>query len=454
MSRFARISYDLLRALGRLNWERRKLQIYQEKRFREIVHYAYSNVPFYRQMFKTAKVSPSDIRSLDDLNKLPIIRKTDMKKRPDSELISQEFAIHSLRKLNTGGSTGQPFSFYISKEEDEWRKAIYMRANISCGQKLRDCWVAILDAERATEISSFQHKMGIFAQNIVPVTWSRKAQLETIERLKPDVLDGFSGALWLLAKEAELREARCIRPRIIFGSGELISQSSREYLEEYFGAPYYDQFGCTEIDRSAWQCTERSGYHMDVDSALMQFVDEDGLEVGRGERGEIVYTSLFNHAMPLIRYGVQDVGVPTDDICPCGINLPLMKVIEGRSNSFLVFAGGGIVSPMSFIETMRAFRYVKEIDQYRVLQKSEDLVEISIKKTDDTVDEQYLRNKLLSNIVEGLQKLENVDLTGVEFDIRFVDELPLVGRGKLSVVSSNVQAFRQNGCKNGPRMPL
>jgi phenylacetate-CoA ligase len=447
MSNFARISFNLLRAMGRLRWDGRKLRIYQDKRLREIVRYAYNNVFFYRNVFKTAKVFPSDIRSLDDIGKLPIIRKTDMRKRPDSELISQEFAIHDLKMLRTGGSTGEPFSIYISKKEDDWRKAIYMRANITCGQKPRDRWVAILDAERAADVSSIQHSMGIFAQNVVPVVWSRKTQMETVERLKPDILDGFSGALWLLAKEAEFRNVRCIRPRIIFGTGELISKSSRGYLEEQFGAPYYDQFGCTEIDRSAWQCSERAGYHMDVDSVLIQFVDDDGQEVGPGERGEIVYTSLFNHAMPLIRYGVQDVGIPINDICPCGVKLPLMKVVEGRSNSFLVFPGDRIVSPMSFIETMKAFCYIKEIDQYRVLQKREDLLEILIKKTNDAVDEQSLRDKLLTNIIEGLAKVESIDLSEVEFNIRFVDDLPLAGRGKLSVIASDVQAFKRNECK-------
>ncbi len=440
--RFARISYNLWRARARLRWEKQRMQVYQNKRLREIVHYAFSNVPFYRELFKAAKVDPSDIKSPSDLNRLPVIRKNDMRQSAESELISQEFAVASLKMLKTGGSTGEPFSFYVSKQEDSWRKAIYMRANVACGQKLTDRWVAILDAERAVDVSGFQHKIGIFAQNVVPVTWSRKSQLEAVEKLEPDVLDGFSGALWLLAKEAEAQKIACIRPRIIFGTGELISQSSRQYLEESFGAPYYDQFGCTEIDRSAWQCTERSGYHMDVDSVIMQFVDEDGFEVAPGERGEIVYTSLFNRAMPLIRYGVQDMGVPIDDVCPCGIKLPMMKVVEGRSNSFLVFPGGRVVSPMSFIETMKAFSYVKEIDQYRVLQKSENLVEISIKKTNETVDEQKLRKTLLTNIVSGLPKVENVDLSGVEFDIKFVDELPLVGRGKLSVVSSNVEAFK------------
>jgi phenylacetate-CoA ligase len=446
MSNLARISYYLLKASRRLRWDKDKLREYQNKQLRKVVKYAYDNVLFYRQLFKTAGVKPSDIRTADDLNKLPIVRKSEIKKRHETDLVSREFNTRKLKLLRTGGSTGEPFSIYISRKEDDWRKAIYMRANISCGQRPRDRWVAVVDAERVTDTTSFQHLVGVFAQKVIPVVWSKDAQLKAIEKLKPDVLDGFSNALWLLAREVELRNVKSIHPRIMFGSGDLISQSSREYLEKVFGVPYYDQFGCTEIDRSAWQCPEKGGYHMDVDSVIMQFVDEDEEEVRPDERGEIVYTSLFNYAMPFIRYGIQDVGVPIDDECSCGRKLPLMKVVEGRSNSFLFFPDGHVVAPTSFIEIMKAFRLVKEIDQYRVVQKREDLVEIYVKKTSDSVNEERLRNWLVANILEGLSKVENVDLSKVRFKVRFVEDLPLTGRGKLTVVFSFCKRLSERGC--------
>lgn len=440
MPNFARILYYLSKGMGRLRWDEEKLVKYQNKQLRKVVKYAFDYVPFYHELYRSAGVRASDIKSVGDLNKLPIVRKTDMRKRTETDLVSREFNIRELKVLKTGGATGEPFAIYISDKEDDWRKAIYIRANLSCGQRPRDRWVAIVDAERAADTTYFQRRVGIFAQTIVPVIWSRAVQLKTIEELKPDILDGFSGILWLLARAAELRGVKSIRPRIIFGSADLIDRSSRDYLEEVFGAPYYDQFGCTEIDRSAWQCLERIGYHMDIDSVIMQFVDEEGEEVGPEERGEIVYTSLFNYAMPFIRYDVQDVGVTMEDECPCGKKLPLMKVVEGRNNSFLVFPGGHIVTPMSFIETMKAFRFVREIAQYRVVQDKIDLVEIYVKKADDKVDEESLRRTLITNILEGLPKVEGIDLSGVSFEVKFVDDLPLAGRGKLNVVVSNVKS--------------
>lgn len=442
MPNFARISYNLLMALRRLKWNKKEMQDYQNKRLRKVVHYAYGNAPFYRRLFKEVGISPSDVKCVEDLSKLPIIRKADMRKRPCTDLISRDFNIGDLKALETGGSTGEPFTIYISRKEDDWRKAIYLRANVSCGQKVRDKWVAVLNAERSVDTTSLQHLLRIFAQNVVPVVWSKAAQLGAIKRFKPDVLDGFSSALWLLAREIELKDLRPIRPRMIFGSGELIPQSSREYLEKVFCAPYYDQFGCTEIDRSAWQCPERMSYHMDVDSVIMQFVDEKGEDVGNGKRGEIVYTSLFNYAMPFIRYGTQDIGIPIDDECVCGRKLPLMTVVEGRNNSFLMFPDGHIVAPMTFIEILKAFRLVKEIEQYRVVQKRADLVEICIKKVDESVDEERIRRWLIANVLEDLPKVADVDLSGVRFEVTYVDSLPVTRRGKLNVVVSNVSTSK------------
>jgi len=441
MPNIVRISYYLFGAIRRLDWSRDKLEKYRNKQLRKVVKYAFENVRFYHDLFKASRVYPEDIRNTHDLNKLPIIRKKEMRQHDRDDLISKDFKGQKLKSLTTGGSTGEPFSVYICGKEDDWRKAIYLRANITCGQRPRDRWVAIDVAERAIETSFLHRCFGVFIREVVPVTWDRHSQLQAITKLDPGILDGFSGVMWLLAKEAEAKNIKSIHPRIIFGSGDLIDKASRNYLEKVFNAPYFDQFGCAEVDRSAWQCPERLGYHIDEDSVIMQFVDENGEEVGPGERGEIVYTSLFNYAMPFIRYGTMDIGVPIDEECPCGRKLPLMKVVEGRSNSFLVFPDGHVVAPMSFIETLKAFTLAEEIDQYRVIQKSKNLVEIYVKKTKEDVDEEKIRSWLLANILDGLPKVEKVDLSEVTFEVKFVDELPLSGRGKLNVVVSHVPAF-------------
>ena len=404
-----------------------------------VVRYAFEYQKFYNRLFKSVGLHPTDIKGVSDLKKIPIVSKVELKSVPLQDLIASPFRTQQLGKISTGGSTGHPFSIYINRQEDAWRKSIYMRANITCGQKIRDVWAAIIDPQYSTSSNSFQKQIGFYFRNIVPITLERSLMLKKLYEMKIDILDGFPNAIYLLAKDHKLKGEGLLEPRIIFGSGELIDKRCINYIEKTFSAPYFDQFGCSEIDRSAWQCTQREGYHMDVDSVITQFIDEEGEEVSSGERGEIVYTSLFNFAFPIIRYNVKDVGVPISDECSCGINLPLMKVVEGRVNSFLVFAGNRVVNPMRFIEILGAFSLIEDIEQYRVIQEKIDKIRIIVKKSNNTVDETKLRNVLLGNLVKGLPNFAFSDKGELIFSVEFVEEMEHSATGKFSVVSSNVK---------------
>lgn len=433
MLNLLRVSYYLASALRRPYWERRKLRKFQEKRLQSVVNYAYHFVPFYHEKFRKAQIRPGDIRSLEDLSKLPLIKKRDLKLEDPRRLISSEFDMHNLKPDRTSGSTGQPFITYLTRTEDAWRKAIYMRANISCGQKPRDRWVFIAAPSHFSDTTSIQRRLGIFAQNCVSVFNSVDRQIALVDQARPQILDGYSGSLLLLAKEVERRGLKSIQPKIVFGSADFVDDASRRFMEEVFEAPYYDQFGCAEIDRSAWQCPEKIGYHMDIDSVITQFVDDEGVEVSEGESGEVAYTSLFNYAMPFIRYAIGDIGVLTDEECPCGRNFPLMKVVEGRKDSILRLPDGRLLSPRAVTNAISKF--IDEIIQYRVIQKRADLLEIYIRKKDH-VNERYLQMEL----VKHLNRVLDLDKYNVIIDVLFVDEVPPSRTGKLVAVVSELKA--------------
>jgi phenylacetate-CoA ligase len=206
-------------------------------------------------------------------------------------------------------------------------------------------------------------------------------------------------------------------------------------MEKVFAAPFYDQFGCTEMDRTAWQCKERKGYHMDEDSVIFQFVDSNGNDVSAGERGEIVYTSLFNFSMPFIRYAVGDIGVPSDEKCSCGIKLPLMEVVDGRKNSFLILPDGRLMSPNNFTTAVFTFKDYNNIDQFKIVQKKPDVFEVYIKKKDNDINEEFMKTELL----EHLKKTLNLNSYDINFDIQFHDSILLNKSGKLGTVYSELE---------------
>jgi len=435
MPSLLRILYYLARAMKRGYWNSGKLRRYQEKRLRSVVKYAYNFVPFYHEKIRKAGISPSDIKTLEDLSKLPIIRKDEFRLESSGRLVSVEFDIEKLKVVRTSGSTGKPFEVYINSAEDDWRKAIYMRANISCGQKPRDNWVAITAPHHFSDTTNTQRRLGIFAQTCISVFADVNEQMRLLDEAKPDILDGYSGSLLLLAKEFQKGRVETIRPRIIFGTAELIDNVSRRFIEQMFNAPFYDQFGCSEVDRTAWQCPEKTGYHMDVDSVITQFVDDEGNDVSSGERGEIVYTSLFNYSMPLIRYAVGDIGGPSDEKCSCGRSFPLMEVVEGRKDSLLLLPDGQLLSPRTFTVALSMFELYNQIEQFLVVQEKVDLFKIYIKKKDIGVNEDVLGSGLLMHF----RRMLNSKLNEVKFDVKFVEDLPVNKTGKHRAVVSELK---------------
>jgi phenylacetate-CoA ligase len=223
-----------------------------------------------------------------------------------------------------------------------------------------------------------------------------------------------------------------IKPRIVFGGAELIDEVSRDVIEEVFEAPFFDQYATIEFERMAWQCPERRGYHIDADSLIMQIVDGNGDEMPVGESGEIVCTSLFNYAMPLIRYNVGDFGVFSEEECPCGRTLPLLSRIEGRSDSLLFLPGGRTLSPRAITVAMGSFHLNRFIHQFRVVQESKHSIEIYLKLDSSFLDQQVMRQ----GIVSHFRAMLGVDEKSVDFKVVFVDDIPLNKNGKLKIVES------------------
>jgi len=397
------------------------------------VKYAYENVPFYHELYKRHGVDVDAISGVSDLVKLPVVKKEVFKKQDPKTTLSSEYPIDSLKKVRTSGSTGTPFVVYINSTEDVWRKAIYMRANIACGQKPRDRWVVLTAPTHFRDTTNLQRRIGVFAQNCISLFEPTSSKLKQVIDAKPDVLDGYSGSVALLAKEAKKRNLTSIKPHLVFGNAEYIDEQSRRCIEEVFGAPYCDQFGCAEIDRSAWQCLERGSYHMDVDSVITEFLDNDGFPVAADEQGTVTYTSLFNYTMPFIRYSIGDIGVPSNDSCSCGINLPLMKVVLGRKDSFLTLPENKILSPMVFNYAISTFNYYKDIDQYQIHQRKIDNIDINLKMNSFSIPQETMAAEFNNHLKKFLGIPENTQL-----NINFLEEIPVSRTGKLRSVWSDI----------------
>jgi phenylacetate-CoA ligase len=137
--------------------------------------------------------------------------------------------------------------------------------------------------------------------------------------------------------------------------------------------------------------------------------------------------------MPLLRYAIGDLGSPSDDVCPCGRTLPLMKMVEGRKDSILSLPGGRTVSPMIFNFVMSSFKYYAEVEQFHIRQKKVDLFEVSLKM----VDGLKAASEVIQEFENHIRKFDDF-ANDVRFDVFVVDEIARSPTGKLLSVSSDL----------------
>jgi len=239
--------------LNRSYWDREKLSEYRNDKLKKIIMYSYQNVPYYYQLFKKLNIRPEEIKKVSDLNKIPIMNKNTVRVNLN-QMVSKSFLVDDLSLHRTSGSTGEPLYFYLSQSEDEYRKAKHIRALMSCGQKPFDKWVLITHPLYFRQSTRLQKLFRFFTPLSVSVFDDVATQIATIEKLRPDVLDGYASSLLLLAKELNEIDKTSISPRLLISGADLISSNSRTFVEKVFEAPFFDQYGCAELERLASQC--------------------------------------------------------------------------------------------------------------------------------------------------------------------------------------------------------
>ena len=416
----------LLRQVRKNQWlKTSELEELQAKKLRAIVKHAYNNTEFYHRKFKDAGIRPEDIKRVEDLEKVPFTTKEELREHSTGSILAKGVDLKRCLVTETSGSTGIPTKIVYDKNADDFSKAINLRSYIENGLRLRSKWAVFKDPHHFQKQQWFQ-RLRIFSPLQLSVFDTTDTQISILRKFKPDVLDGYTSSIRLLAKAVEEQGIEDIKPKVVFGTSELLDNETRKYINSVFDVKMVDFFGCVELNRTAWECSEHVGYHIDIDAVVMEFV-RDGAGVSAGERGEIVYTGLYNYAMPLIRYEIGDIGIPSDETCPCGRGLPLMKVVEGRTDSFMQVPDGRVFPAMIWEPIMRR---IPGVGQFKAIQERKDLIRILLVKTDE------FTQRTIDQIVADIR-----DVMGEEINVEteIVDGIPKDKSGKVRAAVSKVK---------------
>jgi len=360
--------------------ESSELSELQIRKLKTLIRHTFNQVSYYKKIFEEAGIKPNNINSLEDLVKIPITSRKDIQALPMKDIIARNTNINRCNHLRTSGSTGMPLDILIDIQEMLIRRFLFMRMYFANGRKIRDKVMGIATPQHFLTKKWFtpiQHKLRFLREEYISLFEREDNILKLISQYQPDIILTHCSTAKELARKIKENNIKGISSSRMFLTGETLTTEDRKYISSIFKTEVFDYYASNECGIIAWECKEHFGYHINSDNVIIEFIKEDGAYAKAGEEGEIVLTSLNSYTMPFVRYRIGDIGIPSDGRCPCGSNLPLMKMLTGRVNDSIILPDGKKISP--FFLTCEIEK-LSGITEYQVLQESIDSIKINIVK--------------------------------------------------------------------------
>ncbi len=384
----------------------------QLQRLRSITSYAHRHCRFYRERWASAP----QLERLDDMRQIPIVEKADVSDHAN-ELISSEFDADRLVGAKTGGSTGAALRVYFDEACQKSRNAAAMRtdgwAGWQPGSMVAGLWGSPPIPRTAKEkIRNTFHDRLIYLDTMRLDDRSMSEFAETMRRLRPEMLFGHAHSLFIFAQFLQQRGIQVPAVDGIISTSMMLIESERKVIEAAFGAPVTNRYGCEEVGLIASECEVHRGMHLNSEHVFVEFVREDGRPARPGEEGRIVVTDLMNRGMPLIRYAVGDIGVPSARRCECGRGLPIMERLTGRTADFLKRRDGSRVAGISLVE--KTLTAIPGIGQLQIVQEKLDEFVLNLVPSHDYTEQAdmeldaVLRKEFGSDVRIHLNRVERL----------------------------------------------
>lgn len=433
----------LYATLRRSQYLRREdLDEFRLTRLKRVVRHAYGQVPAYRRFMDEHGVTPEDIRTLDDIRKLPLLSKDQVRENLYFDLFADNHKKSEMLRIATSGSTGQPFVIYADRYQLEMRMASTLRAaewtgwqfgdrqarlwHQTIGLSLAQIWKERIDAAfmRRLFIPAFELR----DDNI-------REFIENVRDHRPVLVDGYAESLNFLAQYARARGIPGFRPKAVMSSAQILPEQTRKIIEQEFGAEVFDKYGAREFSGIAYEDSSHSGHLVMAESYIVELL-KDGRPAQPGEIGEVVITDLHNMHVPIIRYRLGDLAEAIDDSEPTttGRAFPRIGRIEGRTQSLVVTPQGTWLPGAFFAHFIKDYEHV--VRHYQLVQEARDHLVLKIVPTEGCT------NTLIEDLVNGLRPWVGGD--AMRIDVELVAEIPLVRTGKRTQVVSKLELDFQN----------
>ena len=387
-----------------------QLRALQSEKLVKQVKHVWDNCPPYRKKMEEKGVSPADIKSIDDLHKLPFVTKDDLREGYPYSMLSVPLS-ECVRIQSTSGTTGRRvIAYYTQKDVDLWEDCC-ARAITAVGGTKEDVVQVCYGYGLFTGgpgLNGGSHKVG--ALTLPMSSGNTERQIQFMMDLKSTILcctPSYAAYIGEALKEAGYKPEDNSLKAGIFGA-EPWTEEMRRDIEASLGIKAYDIYGLTETSGPgvSFECEAQAGMHINEDHFAAEIIDpETGEVLPEGSRGELVFTSLDKEAFPLLRYRTRDICVLNRTPCSCGRTHVRMSKPMGRSDDMMIIRGVNVFP--SQIETVLlnegyAPNYQIVVDRSKNNDTLDVYVELSPEQFTDTVSGITTREKALAGAMRTM----------------------------------------------------
>jgi phenylacetate-CoA ligase len=341
-------------------WPRAELLAFQWNELSHLLDHVFAQVPYYQRKYTAAGIARGDIRSLADFARLPVLTRDEIREHRE-----ELRAAHGAQLLPhaTGGSSGAPTRFYITRDSYDWRTAATHRAyswsGCELGQLTLYLWGAPIGAPprwkrakvRAFNAIQKQKIISTFSQS--PALWQQVYDWH--RRRRPALIVGYTSSLEAYAGYLAEHGLKPPPPHALINAAEPLPETSRRRIEAPLGAFVFNTYGSREFMSVAAECNAHQGLHCHAENLVVETARPDAQQPS-----DILITDLHNYGMPFVRYAIGDLGVLDPSPCPCGRGLPRIRSLDGRTLEVLRTPDGRIVPGEVFPHLMKEFPEIRE----------------------------------------------------------------------------------------------
>lgn len=397
---------ELRRLMNNRRLSPAELEAVRDQKLQAMIRHAYENVPYYRSLFQSVGLLPEDIRTVKDLQRIPITTKDDLRTAGVERITAKGIDFAACQVVHTSGTTGKPFAIHLTGRDLRARNLIEFRALLSIGFRPQDRLAVLGPAQ--PHVMRLHQRLGFYRSVNISPALSLDDQIDLLKLSRPTILWAYPTVLKALLYRVNYHLDTVARPRMLITSAEVCDDMLKARIQGNLKIEMLNFYAANEVGRIAAECLAHEGLHVNEDHVILECVNSRH-PAEPGVSGEAVVTSLNALAQPFIRYRLGDVCKFTEKPCSCGSPFPLISPPLGRLDDAVKLPSGKIVSlwPFTFI-----LRKMDRLEQYRIIQESAEHLVVELVFSGDPNDDALVR--LRSRFMEHLGEPVSVDIQCVD----------------------------------------